>query len=441
LNEPEAAWPHPATAWYAVGVLLLAYTLAYVDRTILTILVEPIQRDLHINDTQLGLLHGFAFVIFYVGLGVPLGRLADRASRTKLIVGSILTWSLMTMAGGLTRSFGQLFAARVGVGVGEAGLSPSAYSLVADYFPPHRRTTAMGVYALGIYFGSGLALLGGGLILALVGASPTVNLPLLGTMRAWQAVFIVVGLPGLLVGALAATIREPKRRLTPGEETGPGRGDLVHLRRHFSRNWRAYILLTLGFAFLGVPYNVALLWARPYLSRHFGVSPADGAYLVGLAMLVFATAGILCGSAICDRLTSRGDAAAPIKVALAAAVLVIIPAAVLPMAPTLAGAVAALCAVLFFGAFAYGAAPTALQAITPNRMRATVSALYLLVVNLVGLAAGPVITGALTDYVFRDKGAVGVSAAIVGVVSGVVAATAFAFLARPFRQAVPSSTA
>jgi MFS family permease len=104
LNEPEAAWPHPATAWYAVGVLLLAYTLAYVDRTILTILVEPIQRDLHINDTQLGLLHGFAFVIFYVGLGVPLGRLADRASRTKLIVGSILTWSLMTMAGGLTRS-------------------------------------------------------------------------------------------------------------------------------------------------------------------------------------------------------------------------------------------------------------------------------------------------------------------------------------------------
>ena len=436
MIEDAPPWPRPGAAWYAIGVLLLAYTLAYVDRSILTILVEPIQRDLHINDTQLGLLHGFAFVIFYVSLGLPLGRLADRSSRIRLIVGSILTWSLMTMAGGFTRSFGQLFAARIGVGVGEAGLTPAAYSVIADYFPPQRRTAAMGVYAMGIYFGSGLALLGGGVVVALVGASPTVTIPILGALRSWQAVFVAVGAPGLLIGMLAATVPEPPRRLARGEAAGSIWDELRQLRDQIGLHRRAYLLLTVGFAFLGVPYNVALLWARPYLTRRFGVTPVEGAYIVGGIMLVFATAGILVGSLVADRLAARGDRAAPIKVGLVAALLTIVPLGLFAASPTLMGAAAALTGVLFFGAFAFGAAPTALQAITPNRMRATVSALYLLLVNLVGLTAGPVITGALTDYVFRDKVAVGLSAGIVGCVSAAIAAGAFALLIKPFRAAL-----
>jgi MFS family permease len=429
-------WPKAATAWYAVGVLLIAYTFAYIDRAILTILVEPIQRDLHINDTQVALLHGFAFVIFYVGLGVPLGFLADRSRRTTLAVGSILIWSLMTAAGGLTRTFGQLFTARIGVGIGEAGLSPAAYSLIADYFPPARRSTAMGVYTLGLFAGGGLALLLGGVIVALVGARPDVIVPVLGKIRAWQLVFFAVGLPGLLVGVLAMTIKEPPRRRLTGEvtTTAPGAG-LKALWGQLGRQGGVYARLMLAFAFLGVPFNVALLWARPYLSRRFGVTPAEGAFAVGGAMLVFATAGILCGSALCDRMTARGVSTAPIRLSLGCALLVIVPIVLLPIAPTLPLAITALSALLFFGAGSFGAAPAALQLITPNEMRATVSALYLLAANLVGLTMGPVVTGALTDYVFHDKSAVGISAAIVGAGSAVVAAILFAGLPGAFRRA------
>ncbi|MES2860731.1 MAG: MFS transporter, partial [Pseudomonadota bacterium] len=173
-------WPASATAWYTVAVLLIAYTFAYVDRAILTILVEPIQADLNLNDTQIGLLHGFAFVIFYVSLGVPLGYVADRFNRKHLIAGSVALWSVMTALCGMTHTFWQLFAARVGVGVGEAGLSPAGYSMISDCFPPKRRSLALGIYTIGIYLGSGLAILGGGLVVGLIGTTPSVEIPVLG---------------------------------------------------------------------------------------------------------------------------------------------------------------------------------------------------------------------------------------------------------------------
>ncbi len=429
-------WPASATAWYTVGVLLIAYTFAYVDRAILTILVEPIQADLNLNDTQIGLLHGFAFVIFYVSLGVPLGYVADRFNRKHLIVGSVALWSVMTALCGMTHTFWQLFAARVGVGVGEAGLSPAGYSMISDCFPPKRRSLALGIYTIGIYLGSGLAILGGGLVVGLIGTTPSVEIPVLGEVRSWQLAFFAVGLPGLMVALLMLTVKEPSRKLSSADTAA------VDFRSNWNATWKhigqhrsAYALITVGFAFLGVPFNVALLWARPYLSRHFGVSPEQGAYLVGGTMLVFATAGIICGSILCDRLQSKGKTDATVKIGLAASLLVIAPVIAFPLMPTLPLAIAILAVVLFFGAFAYGAAPASLQLVTPNRMRATVSALYLVLVNLVGLTAGPIVTGMFTDYVFQDKGAVGISAAIVGTASALIAALAFALLSKPFVRA------
>ena len=432
----DAGWPRPLTAWYTVGVLLIAYTFAYVDRAILTILVEPIQADLNLNDTQIGLLHGFAFVIFYVSLGVPLGYVADRFNRKHLIAGSIALWSVMTALCGMTHSFWQLFAARVGVGVGEAGLSPAGYSMISDCFPPKHRSLALGIYTIGIYLGSGLAILGGGLVVGMIGTTPSVQVPVLGEVRSWQLAFFAVGLPGLLVALLMMTVREPARKLS-GADTAA-----VDFKSNWNATWKhigqhrsAYGLITVGFAFLGVPFNVALLWARPYLSRHFGVTPSDGAYLVGFTMLVFATAGIVCGSILCDRMQGKGKTDATVKIGLAASLLVITPVIAFPLMPTLPLAIAVLAVVLFFGAFAYGAAPASLQLITPNRMRATVSALYLVLVNLVGLTAGPIVTGMFTDYVFQEKGAVAISAAIVGTTSALIAALAFSLLAKPFVRA------
>ena len=430
------AWPSPHAAWYAVAVLLLAYTIGFVDRAILTTLVEPIQADLHINDTQLGLLNGFAFVIFYVTLGVPLGLLADRTNRKWLITGSIALWSLMSMACGVASSYTQLFLTRVGVGIGEAGLSPASYSLIADYFPPEKRSAALGVYNLGIFVGSGLALLGGGAVVALIGARPYIAVPLLGALRSWQVVFLAVGAPGLIAAAIACTVREPARRLEKGAAAiSDFRAEWARTWRHILSRPKVYLLHTIGFGFLGVPFNVTVLWARPYLSRHFGMAPSHAAYLVGLILVIAAGIGITAGSRVSDELQARGHVDATIRVGLGAALILLGWVIALPFMPTLTGALVVLSGTMFFGAFSYGAAPAALQLITPNRMRAMTSALYLVLVNLVGLMAGPVITGALTDYVFRSPGAVGFSGAIVSATSVMIAAIAFAALRKPFRAA------
>jgi MFS family permease len=433
----ESPWPSRRAGWYAVGVLLLAYTVAYVDRSILTIIVEPIQRDLHINDTQVGLLHGFAFVIFYVSLGVPLGLLADRANRKWLIVGSITVWSVMTSACGLASAFPQLFLARIGVGVGEAGLSPGSYSLISDYFAPKRRTAALGVYTIGIYLGSGFAILAGGVILSLIGTRPSVDVPIVGAVRAWQVVFFIIGLPGLLVALLALTVREPRRRLDADEgvkldTAAQWAGVTARLRRH----WKAYLAHAVGFAFLGVTYNVALLWARPCLTRRFGVEASHAAYIVGGVMLVCATAGIVSGSLIADRWQARGRQDATVRIAIVSACAVLPFIAAFGFLPTVTATAADLAFALYFGAFAFGAAPSALALMTPNRMRATTSAIYLLLVNLVGLTCGPTLVGVLTDYVFHDPKAVGASISIVGTGSTLIALAALVALRAPFTRAV-----
>jgi MFS family permease len=432
MTADEEAWPSAKAAWYAVIILLIAYTFGFIDRTIMTILVEPIEADLHIKDTAIGLLHGFAFVIFYVTLGLPLGWFADRTNRKRLICGSIALWSLMSASCGLARSFSQLFVARIGVGIGEAGLSPATYSLIADYFPPGRRTAPLGVYQVGIYLGSGLAILAGGLVVAMVGHSPTVQLPILGAIRSWQAVFIIAGLPGLLVAALTATVREPPRRLAAVERDlrGEWAATLAYVRKH----WRVYILHFVGFACLGTPFNVALLWARPYFSRCFGMTPTSGAYAVGLIMLIFATSGIVSGSVVADRMQRKGRIDATVRVGVFAGFALIPFVIAFPFLPTLQLALTDLAAVLFFGAFAIGAAPAALQLITPNRMRGVISALYLLIVNLTGQAMGPVATGFFTDYVFKDPKAVGFSVAIVSTLAALVAAASLLALTRPFRR-------
>jgi MFS family permease len=160
----KEAYPPVGYSWYVVGILTVAYVFSFIDRQILNLLVGPIRRDLQISDTEMSLLMGFSFAVFYTFFGIPLGRLADTRSRRALITGGIVLWSLMTAACGLARNFVHFLLLRMGVGVGEAALSPSAYSLIADYFPRENRATALSVYSMGIYIGSGLAYLLGGLV-------------------------------------------------------------------------------------------------------------------------------------------------------------------------------------------------------------------------------------------------------------------------------------
>ena len=182
-------WPRPGIAWYAVVILVVAFIFSFVDRIIISMLVEPLKADLGLSDTQLGLLQGPAFALFYALVGLPIGRWADRYSRRAIIAWGISIWSVMTAVCGLARNFLQLFLARVGVGVGEAALSPAAYSMIADYFPREKLGRAVGVYQAGAFFGAGLSFLVGGLVIQAVAKAGEISLPVIGEVQAWQMVF------------------------------------------------------------------------------------------------------------------------------------------------------------------------------------------------------------------------------------------------------------
>lgn len=211
-SADAAPWPSPLRAWIVVGLLMVAYTSSFIDRQIMSLLVEPIRADLGITDTQFSLLAGLAFSIFYSVMGLPLGWLADRMSRRMIILVGMIAWSIMTALCGLATSFLALFIARVGVGIGEAALSPAAYSLISDYFPPERRARAISAYAMGPYLGSGLALIIGGQVIEAASRMGPFTIEGLGTFAPWQAVFFAVGLPGVIIALLFLLIREPERR-------------------------------------------------------------------------------------------------------------------------------------------------------------------------------------------------------------------------------------
>ena len=429
-----AAWPSPRVAWYAVGVLTVAYIFSFIDRTIIALLVEPIRADLGLSDTQIGILHGFAFVIFYTLMGLPIGWLADRKRRNLIIAAGIFVWSLMTAACGLARSFWQLFAARVGVGVGEAALSPPAYSIIADYFPPERLGRALGVYGSGIFLGVGLAFLVGGAVVQYFTNAPPVTLPIVGLVRPWQLAFVTVGLPGVLIALLMLTVKEPARR---GRTTAAADAPNLGATFGFLRSRRSALLAhSFGFAFIGMPTQATFAWAPTYLIRSFEFSPGQAGLAMGLIALTCGAGGMICGGWLTDWFRSRGYQDGPMRTGLVASACAIPFAATATLAGSWQLALGLLAPLIFFGTCAVGAAPTGLQLITPNQYRAQVSAVFMLILNLIASGAAPALTALATDYLFVDIAAVGKSLALVGGCAAPIAVLIFAIGLRPFRRAV-----
>jgi MFS family permease len=429
-------WPSPAAGWYAVGVLTLAYVFSFIDRTILALLVDPIKADLALTDTQVGLLGGFAFAVFYTLMGLPIGWLADRKRRNVIITVGIFTWSLMTAACGLAKNFWQLILARVGVGVGEAALSPPAFSMIADYFPPQRLGRPMGVYNAGVFLGVALAFMLGGAIVQFFSAQPPVDLPVVGRVVAWQLAFITVGLPGIAVAALMLTVREPARRgLAPSQPA-----NLKSLWRWIKVRRGVLAAHAFGFAILGMPVQAIFLWAPTFFIRRFDYGPADVGLSLGALALAFGAGGMFAGGWLADWFKNRGHADAAMRVGLVAAV----GSAPFALTAGLAGsaplALALMAPLVFFICCGLSAAPTALQLITPNHYRAQVSAVYMLVLNLIASGLAPFLVGYFTDTLFRDPIAVGQSLALVGLASPLAAAVLAAGMPA-FRRAALADTA
>ncbi len=423
--------------WYVVAVLMLAYVCSFVDRQILSLMVVPIRRDLGISDTQMSLLMGLSFALFYSFLGLPIGRLADRTSRRRIIAWGIALWSVMTAWCGLARNYGQLFLARMGVGVGEAALSPPAYSMIADLFPRERLGTAIGVYSLGIYLGSGLALMLGGWITGRVSGTETWLVPVIGEMRPWQVVFLVIGIPGLLLALWVATLREPTRGAMGGRATTAALS-FGEVTRYIRTHRGAFLGHNLGFAFIALVNYAWAYWVPTWLQRAHGWTPQHVGLIYGLWTATFGVVGVVSGGWLGDRLARAGYPDAKLRVGLIGIAGELAAGLFFLLAPT-EWMTFALIPSTFFASFGFGAAAAAIQEISPVPMRAQTSALYLFMVNLIGQTLGPFFVAGLTDYVFKDDLRIGDSLLVVTVAGLAVAAVTFRLALAPFRRAAAAS--
>jgi MFS family permease len=434
--DSDSSFPSPRAAWYSVGVLMLMYIFSFIDRTTISLLVEPIKRDLHISDTQIGMLQGLAFALLYTFLGLPIARLSDRYSRRGIIAAGVFIWSVMATLCGLARTAMQLFIARVGVGVGEAALSPAAYSILTDSFPRSKLGSAFGVYNIGITIGAGTALLVGGIVVGAVSHGTTYTLPIVGEVRAWQLVFIATGAPGMLLPLLLLTFREPKRRgvLRLGS-TGqplaePQKPPLSEVLKYIWANRTFYALHFVALALLAMAgYSVAG-WLPTALTRAYDVSYGQVGKVMGVSTILMNSSGMLLAGILSDRLTRRGWKDAPIIVALLSACGIATFSCLPPFMPTVPLVwVALFVSGLTFNAY-NGVGPQAVNQVTPNQYRAQVSAVYLFVVNAIGLGVGPTLVPFLNDHVFHDPAKIRYSLVIV-VFCSAVAAVALLASVRP----------
>jgi MFS family permease len=438
-DPARETWVNPLYAWFVVIVLTLAYTCSFIDRQILTLLIEPIRRDFHINDTGVTLLGSFAFSIFYTILGIPIARLADQTHRRNLMMAGLGFWSMMTAACGLARGFWGLFGARVGVGVGEAALSPAAFSLLADYFPPRKVALAVSVYSMGLYFGAGLALMIGGSVVKAVSSAPMHELPLVGEVFPWQLTFFIVAALGLPVLLMMFLIREPARRAharrtvaTTDAEASSWRA----LRAFMGQNVRTLVCHISAFTLFGVGINCYLFWAPSMMIRTHGWDAPHAGFVIGAMLFVLGTAGVYSGGWIAERFAATGRRDAILRSALCGMLCGIPFLLVTPLLHDARLATITLGAAVFFMAYPQGLPAAALQVITPNRLRAQMTAIYFFIGNLIASGLGPSIPALLNDYFFRDPSQLRYSLFIVEVVVLPVSVMFLYFGLRPYGASV-----
>jgi MFS family permease len=421
--------------WYVVLICMLAYVFSFVDRQVLALMIEPIKKDLHLTDTQFSLLQGFAFSLFYAVMGMPLAYLADRFARPRIIATGIALWSLATAACGVSQNFIHMFFARMSVGVGEAALSPGTYSMLSDYFPKEKLGRAVGVYSLGSFIGGGIAFLIGGYVINLLKQMTTFSLPLLGDVRSWQLTFFIVGLPGFLVALLfILTVRDPQRKGLVQDGAGNAKrvsmGDSLRFIRMHGKTFFCHYL---GFSFYAMTLFCLMSWTPAFYIRRFGLTPVEAGYTLGTILLLANTTGVFCGGWLNDWLMKKGRTDGPMLAGFIGAVGLLVPAVVFTQVDSLANSLALLVVAMFFASFPMPTSTAAMQTLAPNQMRAQISAVFLLISNLIALGIGTTLVALLTDKVFGSPKAVGNSMSIVNLVATLLAVALLWFGCRQFR--------
>lgn len=434
--EAGAPWPGPTVAWYGVAVLMVATIFSLIDRQILSLLVEPMRASLGLGDVQIAVLQGPAFMVAYTLLGFPLGWLADRTHRIRLVATGIALWSIASAACGLADSFGSLAVARMCVGIGEAVLGPASVSLIADYFSPLRRPLAMSVQSSAATAGLGLALLAGGTVIAYARAQPAITIGNLPPVDTWRFVFFACGLPGLLVALLLLIGREPPRR-DDRIATHPVvafRPFVAQARRWILRHFAAIsATAVVGYGFMA--------WSPTFLVRRHGWAITDAALTLGLLFVALGPAGSIFAGWLTRRRRQRGEVDAALRVCRISAAGLTVSVGSLALNPPIAVVVGLLAMAVFCIAMTPGISAAALQEATPNALRGRMAATYYIVTNLVGAGLGPVVAALLTQYLYHDPAQVGLSLATLALIGGPLTALLLTLALRPYREIVTVAAA
>ncbi len=396
--RPEEFRASESYRHYVVWFLFVVYVFNFVDRQILTTLIEPIKKEFGLHDWQLGALSGTAFALFYTTFGIPIARWADKGNRVNIIAISLLIWSSATALTAFVRNFWQLFAARVIVGVGESGCSPPALSLISDYFEPKRRSKALSIYAMGVYGGTFIGLMMGGIVAQIYG---------------WRAAFLIVGLPGIALALiLKLTIREPPRGFSEGgAHTVKDAPPMMHVvKTLLSKSSFRHLALASGLhAF--VSYGVSAFY-NSYLIRSHGFTVAEAgvwlAFIVGIGGLL----GTYVGGTYADKLTQRhGDSRYMLKVPAISNLISLPFAASAFMLSNTPAVLACLFLYICFGTMYLAPSISATYRLVTPRERALATALLFLVLNFIGIGIGPILTGFISHTIGNNLVDAGVPAA------------------------------
>ena len=436
-TDTHTAYPAPAVAWYATIVLAVLYWVSILDRFIISLLVDPIKRDLDITDVQFSLLHGIGFALTFALFGLVLGILADRLVRRWVIYAGVTVWSIATAACGFAQQFWHLLLARVGVGVGEAALQPCAGSMISDLFPREKLTSAMAVYAMGSTVGAGCAFFFGGLIVDWVSHTNTLVLPVIGEMRSWQAVFLIVGLPGTLLALLIFTVPEPIRRgRIQGAVQRPWRSAYSDLFKFIGTRRKFFICHYVAFGISAAVLSGTGAWFPAHMGRTFHWSGGQ----IGLALgIVLTVSGFIsqyaCGR-IVDSMVRRGIRDAHFRY-YAASLLLAAPSGVIATTsgnPWVFVIVIGVYQTLLSSLSACAA--TALNLTTPNEIRGTGFAFYSCTSGLVGLSCGPVLIALASQKIFDGPASLGYGMATVIGIGAPLAALVLAMGFKAMRTAI-----
>ena len=396
-----STYPSARKVWTLVVLLTLAYILSFTDRYILGLLIQPIKADLKLTDEQIGLIMGPAFALIYATAGLPLGLLVDRARRTWIVASGIIVWSCATVASGFANSFSHLFVARMVVGAGESVLSPAAFSMIADSFPPEKRGRPVAFYTAALTIGAGLASLIGASVLVWTKNAGHIDLPVLGSLKPWQMIFMIVGLPGVLISLGFLFVREPARQTaqaTDPELTGSGLKDTL---AYVAKRWQTFAsFASLICVMTIIAYSQGFL--APAFERTWGWKPEVYALWNGIAILLISPATVNFVGWLCDRGSQRGVPDTAFRL-LVIGYLAMIPTAMIPLfMPNPQMAFAVLCLNTVALGVVSSVSVTALLAITPAPIRGQLIALYYMTISLTGLFLGPTTVGFLSTRVYGE---------------------------------------